>query len=639
MVDRSLSLLISTAAAIGLALAGCRPGAEETATPSRPAAPSDSSEVAAPLPGDAAQSARNLPQLPGVDTDQFTTDLNHLLDEVDPLGTSDWSNEDIAAEISGRLGDLAHAVVDAGLSGFRELKRFSASEVAIAIPQRADLEEVWRTDTTVVRRLPSDWKPETTTVSLARFESDIGRWFERVFQDAESHLKFKLYRVTKTNESEIQAHALVEAWGERQNSRIERHGDWELGWRNREGRWELNRLVVRVSEETSPGTASPIRFVDRTADVFHGVEAFDTQLSQGIDYWRSRLQGRYGIDTNGLQGIAVGDANGDGLDDLYLCQQGGAPNKLFLRQRAGDLIDFSEESGADWMELSRAALFVDLDNDGDQDLAIAQGWYLMLMENDGSARFTPRLEEAAPALLHSVAAADYDNDGHLDLFFCGRNPRRELEKSEGILGTPIPYHDANNGGPSLLIRNLGDWRYQDVTRSVGLDVNNRRYSYAASWEDFDNDGDQDLYVANDFGRNNLYRNDMDSSGAFVDVADELGVEDISAGMSVTWGDYDRDAWMDVYVSNMFSSAGNRVAYQREFRDDFESDRSAFQRHARGNTLFRNAGNDEFQDVSVDLGVTMGRWAWGAKFADFDNDGWEDLYVANGFITTEDTGDL
>ena len=180
-----------------------------------------------------------------------------------------------------------------------------------------------------------------------------------------------------------------------------------------------------------------------------------------------------------------------------------------------------------------------------------------------------------------------------------------------------------------------------MTVETGLDVNNRRYSYAASWEDFDSDGDMDLYVANDFGRNNLYRNQLVETGKphFEDVAEQLGVEDISAGMSVTWGDYNNDGLSDIYVSNMFSSAGNRIVYQRQFRPNTSKSLSSFQRHARGNTLFENNGEGGFRDVSADAGVTMGRWAWGSKFGDLNNDGLLDLYVTNGFITTEDTGDL
>jgi hypothetical protein len=209
------------------------------------------------------------------------------------------------------------------------------------------------------------------------------------------------------------------------------------------------------------------------------------------------------------------------------------------------------------------------------------------------------------------------------------------------MGEPMPFHDANNGGPNILWRNMGNWEFADVTAAVGLDVNNRRFSFCASWEDYDNDGDLDLYVANDYGRNCLYRND--SAGgkiAFAEVSDQLGVQDTSAGMSTSWGDYNRDGWMDLYISNMFSSAGNRITYQRQFLAGSTAEvRAQFQRMARGNTLFQADGKGGFKDVSVEAGVTMGRWAWGSGFVDLNNDGWEDILVANGFITTEDTGDL
>ena len=144
-------------------------------------------------------------------------------------------------------------------------------------------------------------------------------------------------------------------------------------------------------------------------------------------------------------------------------------------------------------------------------------------------------------------------------------------------------------------------------------------------------------MANDYGRNNLYRND---AGRFVDVASQAGVEDIAAGMSVSWADFNNDGWMDVYVSNMFSAAGNRIAYQRKFHPQAENTtRNQLQRLARGNSLFENAQDGTFRDVSVESSVTMGRWAWGSMMMDMNNDGWEDIVVANGFITGEDTGDL
>jgi hypothetical protein len=190
----------------------------------------------------------------------------------------------------------------------------------------------------------------------------------------------------------------------------------------------------------------------------------------------------------------------------------------------------------------------------------------------------------------------------------------------------------------MLLRNEGEWQFNDVTETVGLSHNNNRFSFAAAWEDYDDDGDPDLYVANDYGRNNLYQN---TNGRFVDVAAELGIEDMSAGMSASWGDFNRDGRLDIYISNMFSAAGNRITFQRQFKPGAPKTMLAqYQRHARGNSLFQ-AGLDGggFSDVSVEQGVTMGRWAWGSRFVDLNNDGWEDLVVANGFISTEDTGDL
>jgi hypothetical protein len=209
------------------------------------------------------------------------------------------------------------------------------------------------------------------------------------------------------------------------------------------------------------------------------------------------------------------------------------------------------------------------------------------------------------------------------------------------MGRPIPYHDANNGGRNVLFRNDRNWGFTDVTKRVGLDQNNQRFSLACAWEDFDNDGDLDLYVANDFGRNSLYVND---AGRFRDSAAQAGIEDISAGMSVSWGDYNNDGWMDLYVGNMWSSAGNRIAYQRRFlrAKGNRATLADFRRHARGNSLFANSGVGEstgFHDVSVQARVTMGRWAWSSCFLDMNNDGWEDMLVANGYITQEDTGDL
>jgi hypothetical protein len=97
---------------------------------------------------------------------------------------------------------------------------------------------------------------------------------------------------------------------------------------------------------------------------------------------------------------------------------------------------------------------------------------------------------------------------------------------------------------------------------------------------------------------------------------------------------------DIYVSNMFSSAGNRISYQRQFKQGQAAETiKNYQRFAHGNTLFANSGDGTFRDVTDEAGVTLGRWAWASNFVDINNDGWEDLFVTNGMLTRDDPNDL
>ena len=580
------------------------------------------------------------PFIEGYQTDKFDAFLQPILDRTEPE-QDDWQSEVFADQASDQLKRLASIFQNPEQITPAALESMIAEDCSSLQLRPSTLGVAFEDGAIQVLRsrdpaANSQQRPVESEVVAAL------RDMLRPLHGAEEiRAKFKLYRVVLQPDGEVNTQAYCEVRGRTGQGILQQNAVWHCSWQLTDSLPRLTRIATADFVEIVPKAGASAVFEDSTVSVAGETQSFKQQLMRGVDFWRGRLEANYGVDPNGNQGLALGDINGDGLDDLYVCQQGGLPNRMYVQRSDGTLRDVSSEAGVDWMEVCRSALFVDLDNDGDQDLVMAQGWHLMIMRNNGRGRFEVIFEIRSRANLYSTTAADYDNDGDLDLFVCGRNPDRERNKSEGILGTPIPYHDANNGGPNMLWRNDGGARFVEVTNEVGLDQNNRRYSYAASWEDYDNDGDQDLYVANDFGRNNLYRNDLLETGRryFTDVAREAGVEDISAGMSVTWGDYDRDGRMDIYVSNMFSSAGNRVAYQRRFRDSSKAESlNLFRRHARGNTLFRQADGG-FQDVSVAASVTMGRWAWGAKFCDLNNDGWEDLYVANGFITTEDTSDL
>jgi len=370
---------------------------------------------------------------------------------------------------------------------------------------------------------------------------------------------------------------------------------------------------------------------DCTQSVCQNVTHFREQFGHGIDYWRDSLDWRLGLDVAGPHGLAVGDVNSDGLDDLFVCEPGGLPNRLLVQHADGTVRDESKAFGVDLLEPATSALFLDLDNDDDQDLVLTSGRFVIVCENNGQQLKIGSVTKLT-GIARSICAADYDNDKLLDVYVCSYI-NRDVALDDVGLGMPMPYHDANNGPGNYLLRNVGSFQLEDVTKMVGLDTNNSRFSYAASWEDFDLDGDLDLYVANDFGRNNLYQN---TDGVFQDVAASAGVEDVATGMSVSWGDCDRDGLPDLYVGNMFSTAGNRIMYQRQFQTGTApSTRKTFQRLARGNSLFRNQGDGTFQDVSETQRVTLGRWAWGSMFADLNNDGFDDILVANGMITSKD----
>jgi FG-GAP-like repeat len=407
--------------------------------------------------------------------------------------------------------------------------------------------------------------------------------------------------------------------------------EWELPGKEASDLPRLRRLTVRSHEEITRTAKAPW-FEDIAAGVLpdkRGPHDFP------ITHWAQRLTRIDDMHFTGHHGIAVGDADSDGHDDLYVCDGGGLPNRLYLQSPDGSNRDVSAEAGVDWLEASRSALFVDLDNDGDQDLVVATVALILVMENDGHARFS--LHGGIPGMSdpHSLSAADFDGDGNLDLFVCNYGAGTSAGGERGFEArAPVPFNDARNGGRNALLRNNGALSFSDVTAEAGLTAGGDRWSFAAAWEDFDNDGDQDLYIANDFGRNNLFRND---GGKFTDVAAASGVEDISSGMSVDWGDANRDGRMDIYVGNMFSSAGGRIAYQRQFGKNNPEAAPDFQRMARGNTLFLANRDGTFHDASESSGVHVGLWAWSSLFADINNDGWQDLVVANGYMTNPRDG--
>ena len=248
-----------------------------------------------------------------------------------------------------------------------------------------------------------------------------------------------------------------------------------------------------------------------------------------------------------------------------------------------------------------------------------------------------------------MSVVDYNQDGLLDVYVATYAVRLIVNFVETqnqasppmILSDFLPQADAHflfqnvmnikamipmdfPGPPNILLRNEGRGRFVPADDAPNLRIFTN--TYQATWSDYDGDGDQDVYLANDFAPNNLLRND--GGGVFVDVTLATGTADIGFGMGASWGDYDQDGHHDLYVSNMYSTAGRRIAGRLDVHRDIP-------KMARGNTLFRNEVS-RFRHVSSveppGLLVENSGWAWGGQFVDVDNDTFLDLVSMAGYYT-------
>ena len=213
-------------------------------------------------------------------------------------------------------------------------------------------------------------------------------------------------------------------------------------------------------------SAMPI-FSEATTSAFGGIPAFNAQLTPGLDEWIGRLDAAFMPGGMGHHGVSVGDADGDGLDDIYVSQPAGLPNRLFRNNGDGTFEDITEAAGLDVLDGTSQSLFVDVDNDGDQDLILVTRSGPLLFMNDGKGHFTRvrnafQFAQPLQGSLTSAAMADYDRDGFVDLYLCAYCYL--IGASEDKAGPPSPYHDAQNGSPNVLLRNDGHGRVRGRDR-------------------------------------------------------------------------------------------------------------------------------------------------------------------------------
>ena len=337
-------------------------------------------------------------------------------------------------------------------------------------------------------------------------------------------------------------------------------------------------------------------------------------------------------------GVVVFDFNGDGLQDIYVASKPSwsdsvdeidGANALYRNDGDGTFTDVAAEAGVDeLMDLSNGGCAADYDNDGDQDLYVTNWGSSKLYGNNGSGAFmdvTDRSGLADPDPSYrsmGCAWGDYDRDGHLDFVVVRHMEESDLEAFDLRLFN-------QSVRPLGLFHNNGDGTFTEVSHLLGDGTSPRNIpgefgnlwgaGFQPGWIDFDNDGDPDLYVVNDFGRdiqpNVLWLNDgpaADGSWQFEDISRSSRTDVAMFGMGLAVGDYDLDGHFDLYVTNI-----------------------------EDNVLLRNNGDGlTFTETAADAGVGRGafqrrqRVSWGTVFFDYDNDGWEDLYVASGHLDSD-----
>jgi len=374
--------------------------------------------------------------------------------------------------------------------------------------------------------------------------------------------------------------------------------------------WYEGHLAPAALEAGSSSAAGGMRFREVAREV-------------GIDFVHGPTNVDPAVGNIATQITAVGaavsvcDADGDGHPDLYATSSAdGAANALYRNRGDGTFEDVAARAGLAELNVPgqlacMGSVWADYDGDGDQDVFV-YGWgFCRLLRNEGGMRFEDATEESGySGRMNSNAATwfDYDRDGWLDLYVAGyfaeEHDLRDLATTRIMQDS---FEFSHNGGRNRLFRGLGDGRFEEVTSSVGLE--GTRWTYAAVAADFDRDGWPDIYLANDYGPEELFLN---RGGERFELAAGIGLEGESkSGMCVALGDVWNRGRLSVFVTNIS---------QRGY---------LFQ----GNNLrvsMLDAGGPMLQlaeGQTADCG-----WAWGAQFGDLDDDGFQDLVVANGFVS-------
>jgi ASPIC/UnbV protein/VCBS repeat protein len=281
-------------------------------------------------------------------------------------------------------------------------------------------------------------------------------------------------------------------------------------------------------------------------------------------------------------------------------------------------------------------VIADFDGDGRPDLLCATAAGLFLFKGSASGRFDepPKLVWSAnPPLRYAqvLTCGDIDGDGDLDLFLAQyKIPDRDFE-------FPAPYYDCNDGHPSYLLLNDGQGNFTDITESSGLGPKRHRRTFSASFARIAGDQYLDLFVVSDFAGLDVYRND--GHGHFTDITAQCASDTKAFGMSHALADFNRDGRLDLLMIGMQSPTASRLDHLGLWRSDVTEDHSMRSRMTFGNRLFMGRPDGGFEQTPLNDSIAHSGWSWGCCAADFDNDGFPDVYIANGFESTKSVQDF
>jgi len=336
----------------------------------------------------------------------------------------------------------------------------------------------------------------------------------------------------------------------------------------------------------------------------------------------------------GGSGVATEDMDNDGWVDVLLL--GGRGNRLFKNDHGKRFVDVTEQAGLNWKRSDgnygepRQPILLDFDNDGWQDIFISfANDAHRIYRNNGDGTFEDMTDQAnlgGKGLIGGPATAiDYDKDGLADIYigYFGNYLDGEL---------PTLKRHNTNGSPNRLFRNMGNFRFKDVSEGSGLQ--NLGWTQAVGHTDINGDTWQDLIVGNDFGINAYYLNNQD--GTFTDVSATMATDKPSYTMNIGISDLNRDMRPDFYISNIvvMEKDDKYVLPNEDTQAHFDPSSLATMRVVEANDLFISSGNKNSplnyaKSTAIGRGYSATGWSWDADFFDYDNDGDDDLYCLTG----------